>query len=68
MIGTKEFYELVEQFEEFASKNLRGRLDKEDGFFDKNKKVKVWYCDGEVNDAFKSYMYGYSYGKAVHMH
>ncbi len=56
-IGSKEHYEILEQFE----KNYKGyRLDRED--------KSLWsmgqtYQDGEVNSFYRAYILGYSFGR-----
>lgn len=61
----KEFYDAVRVFENYARKSLylgNSGLEKESmamwkkGYF---------YCNGGVNDAFKAFMYGVSYGSHV---
>lgn len=57
-IGSKEFYEIIEEFE----KNFSWcSLDKED--------VKLWekgyvYRNGETNNLYKAYRLGYSLGRS----
>lgn len=59
MLKSKEFYELMEQFEKtFTS----GRKDKES--------KDIWqrghvYQDGHVNNLFQAYLHGYAFGKVV---
>lgn len=59
MLGTREYYELIEQFD----KQHRGvRLDKEDKTYWAKGNV---YQDGHVNEHFRSFVKGYALGKAV---
>ena len=59
MLNSKEFYELMAQFE----KDMKyGQLKREE------KKMwprKVYYCNGEVNNLFKIYMLGYQNAKCL---
>jgi len=63
MLGTKEFYEVMEAFENVAKKLIHlgsMGLKKED----KELWVKQrYYCDGNANNAFKLFLTGYSLGK-----
>lgn len=60
-VGTKEFYDILENFE----KNFNHmRLDKES--------KELWcvgqiYQNGETNNAYQAYIKGYSLGRAVYM-
>ena len=67
MSGTKEFYEMMDQFEK-GLKTIPGspsdtkRVSRED----RHKVPKnVFYNNGLVNQLFLSYMLGYSNGKSV---
>ena len=57
-VGSKEFYELMEQFERDFSQ-FRPRREQED----------VWeyrhFYTNEVNNMFLAYMAGYSFGRSV---
>jgi len=63
MLYTKEWYELMNSFENYAKKNVRtGTM----GFIrepKENWKKQWYYSDGLVNAAFKSFIAGYSLGK-----
>lgn len=57
MLGTKEHYELLEQFE----KNFGNmRLDREEK---EMWKIGAVYQNGETNNMYKAYILGYSLGK-----
>jgi len=56
-VGTKEFYELMEQFERDFAYNHPVREGKESW------KYQHFYAN--VNDMFLAYMAGYSFGKSV---
>lgn len=63
MLFTKEFYEVMEVFEKnapslvsFGSQGLN-REDKD------NWERGYYYSDGNVNNAFKMFLHGYSLGK-----
>lgn len=58
MIGTKEHYDLLENFEKFMGK--RFRFDKEEKPLWKKGRV---YQDGMVNEAYLVFIHGYSLGK-----
>lgn len=63
MVGTKEFYDLMEMFE----KNIKRIYIPGTNSLNKEPK-ELWklgriYADGNVNSAFQAYMYGYSFGK-----
>ena len=63
--NTKEFYEIMQQFEKdvksiYIRKGSQG-LKKEDK---ENWDRQNYYCDGEVNNCFKLYIMGYSFGKS----
>jgi len=64
MVGTKEFYELMEQFEKDVKKVMYGhkieRVSKEEKV-----PADVFYQDGYVNTLFMMYMYGYQSGKYI---
>lgn len=56
-IGSKEHYEILEQFE----KNFKGmRLDRENKSLWKMGQV---YENGETNNLYKAYILGYSFGR-----
>ena len=65
MLYSKEFYEIMEAFEKNAKQLIRmgsqglKREDKE------NWKRQVYYCDGEVNNAFKMFLFGVQLGKVL---
>ena len=61
MVGTKEHYELLENFEKH---NSHMRLDRE------NKEL--WYKgqvyqDGDVNRLYNAFILGYSFGRASYL-
>ena len=59
MLNTKEFYDLMAQFEKDAG---HYNFEKE------NKKMfckQVYYCNGEVNNLFKMYFMGYQSAKCM---
>lgn len=63
MVGTKEFYDLMEMFE----KNIKRIYIPGTNSLNKEPK-ELWklgriYADGNVNSAFQAYMHGYSFGK-----
>ena len=64
MLFTKEFYDAMEAFEKYASKNIRfgsvGLLREPK----KNWHRQWYYSDGVANEAFKSFLVGYSFGKS----
>lgn len=62
--GSKEFYEVLEQFERDAKHLFYGkRLDREK---DKSSWERGFiYENGETNELFKLFIAGYSYGKNV---
>ena len=65
MLGTKEFYDLMESFEKYAKRNVRTGsmgLTKEPK---ENWKKQWYYSDGLANEAFKLFMVGYTLGKAI---
>ena len=63
MVGTKEYYDLMEMFEK-SIKHIyipgTNSLNKEPKELWKQGRV---YADGNVNSAFYAYMHGYSFGK-----
>jgi hypothetical protein len=65
MLYTKEFYEIMEAFEKNAKQLVRmgsqglKREDKE------NWTRQYYYCDGEVNNAFKLFLSGVQFGKIL---
>ena len=58
---TKEFYELVKDFEKIFSSE---RLDKEPKELHKSQ---VFYQDGNVNKMFIAFMHGYQVGRIAYM-
>jgi len=65
MLGTKEFYEIMEVFEYNAKRFVRmgsQGLTKEDKELWKKQQ---YYCDGNTNDAFKMFLNGVSLGKSL---
>ncbi len=63
MLGSKEFYEVMETFERYAKENVRGGhmgLTKEPK---ESWEKQVYYSDGVTNEAFKIFLGGYSLGK-----
>ena len=66
MLYTKEFYELIKNFEKYAEKNLSlgsMGLQKEEKELWKKQR---YYCDGTANQAFIIFFQGYSLGKSMH--
>ncbi len=60
-VGTKEFYDILENFE----KNFyHMRLDKEPEEYWRRGQV---YQNGETNNAYSAYIQGYSLGRVVYM-
>lgn len=62
---TKEFYQIMEIFEKDAKKLVSIGIS---GL--KREPIENWinqqyYCDGNVNNAFKIYLYGVSLGKII---
>ena len=65
MLHTKEFYEIMKEFEKNAKKlvNLGSMgLTKEDK---QNWEKQLYYCDGNANNAFKMFLFGVSLGKTL---
>lgn len=63
MLGTKEFYDIMEVFEKEAPKLIRMGNE---GLNRANKELWViqkYYNDGNANNAFKMFLHGYSLGK-----
>lgn len=61
MIGTKEHYDILENFE----KNFNNmRLDKEPKELWSQGRV---YQSGETNNAYSAFILGYSFGRTTHM-
>jgi hypothetical protein len=60
-VGTKEHYELMEQFERDYP---HLRLDRENGSLWTSG---MFYENGETNNYFKFYSAGYSFGRSVYM-
>lgn len=65
MKGTKEFCELMNQFEKDVSNLLYYGHKVERVGRDEKVPPDQFYQDGYVNMAFRAYMYGYQFGKAV---
>ena len=64
--GSKEYYEIIKDFENFMKKisSIRGSFEKES----KELQMKgVYYCNGEINNAFKIYQAGYANGRLNYM-
>ena len=64
MNNSKEIYELIKMFESDAVKffNVTSDFTKEDkSFWNK----RIYYTNGEVNNTFIAYMFGYSFGKTA---
>jgi hypothetical protein len=62
MRKTKEFYDMMDQFERDAKKHFRGRFDRvKPGA--KCPAEYSFYEDGQINDMFRAYMMGYAYAK-----
>lgn len=60
-VGTKEFYDILENFE----KNFyHMRLDKESKEYWGTGQI---FQNGETNNAYKAYVQGYSLGRAVYI-
>ena len=67
MRGTKEFYEMRDQFEKGlktipGAPSAVGRVSREDA---DNVPKNVFYNNGLINQLFLAYMLGYSNGKSV---
>lgn len=64
MNNTKEIYELMKMFEANAVKFFNVTSD----FTKENKSLwnkRIYYTNGEVNNNFIAYMFGYSFGKTA---
>ena len=63
MLGSKEWYEILNQFEQDCTQRMTraGRMDREPS----NLWPKHVYQDGMVNQQFQAYLTGYSLGKQV---
>ncbi len=65
MLGTKEFYDMMESFEKYAKSNIRtgsmGLTREPKGNWERQ----WYYSDGLANEAFKLFIAGYSLGKAI---
>jgi len=60
MLGTKEFYDLRDQFEKDGKCLYRIDFDRS------NSGIKGdFYNHGETNEMFRAYMMGYQYGKVA---
>jgi hypothetical protein len=57
--GSKEFYEVMEQFE----RNMKDITYGHEIIRDKSGIKGIWYTDGYVNTLFNTYMHGYQLGK-----
>lgn len=69
MLQTKEFYELIEEFEN-SVKNTANNLPYIGGSRFEKEPKEQWisgyiYSHGNTNDAFKFFAHGYSLGKCV---
>ena len=66
MKGTKEFYEIMDQFEKEAKTLFYGHKIERVG---KQEKVPagIFYNDGYVNEMFKAFISGYQFHKNVSM-
>ena len=65
MLYSKEFYEIMDVFEKNAKKLISmgsQGLKKEEK---ENWKNQQYYCDGNVNNAFKMFLQGVSLGKTL---
>lgn len=63
-IGSKEFYDLMDQFEKDI-KNMRVygcKVEREDKT---NWKNQNYYSNGQVNLLFQGYIFGYSYARCL---
>jgi hypothetical protein len=56
--NSKEFYELMGEFEKIAKQYFYGRLEHE-----KERIKGRWYEDGNINQLFMSFMLGYQHAK-----
>jgi len=64
MLGTKEFYDLMDQFEKIS----KTMVQVPSAFAKEPKELwrkKIYYQNGHTNNAFIIFMNGYSLGKAV---
>ena len=67
MLHTKEFYDMMSEFDKYAKKEIRmGNmgLTKESK---ENWERRIYYTDGSMNDSFKIYMAGYMNGRIEYM-
>jgi hypothetical protein len=65
MLHTKEFYEIMNVFEKNA-KTLVSMGSQ--GLTKENKELwvkQIYYCDGNVNNAFKMFLHGVSLGRIL---
>ena len=64
MKGTKEFYELMIQFEKDVKNITYGHIVEREK---RNVKLPadVFYTDGHINQLFRAYMLGYANGKTL---
>lgn len=65
MLFTKEFYEILEVFEKNAkqlvSMGSQGLTRENKSLWEKQ----IYYCDGNVNNAFKMFLHGVALGKII---
>jgi len=60
--GSKEWYEVKSQFE----RDMRATgIVTPDFRMEKDAPPKYIYCNGDVNRAFRAYLVGYAFGKAI---
>jgi len=64
MRGTKEFDELMEQFEKNVKEITYGHSIKRECRHSKTPKS-VFYEDGHINELFHAYMLGYTFHKSL---
>jgi len=65
MLFTKEFQDVMAAFENIAKKHVSMGSQ---GLTRESKDIwhkQHYYCDGRVNDAFKLFLLGYSFGKII---
>ena len=65
MLGTKEFYDIMDAFEKDAKKLVslgsQGLNREEKEQWQKQR----YYCDGNANNAFKMFLLGVSFGRTL---
>lgn len=59
MLNSKEFYDLISQFEK-DTQNTGWEKERKEQWVKGN-----YYCNGQINSLFKMYMLGYQNGKCV---